>query len=160
MTAAANVLHYMSKHVSGKSALYTKTNITKASFSQFQKQLYDYSLSPAVWGIPNLSTMKSKVESWATYRGVSLSGQIDKSTWNTTNVRNYISAGLNSERPVLLLTWNSPIPSLSCHWVTVTRIYKDGTDKILTSNWAGKAEYDFATWCNSSSLYKAVLYFK
>ncbi|GHV33266.1 hypothetical protein FACS18949_06730 [Clostridia bacterium] len=159
VTAAANALYYMSQYVSGKSSLYTKSNISKASFSQFQKQLYDYSLSPAIWGIPNLSTMKAKVESWASYRGVSLSGHLDSSTWNTTNVKNYIVAGLNSERPVLLETWNSPVSDLAFHWVTVTRIYKDGTDKILTSNWAGKTEYDFATWCNGSSAYKAVLYF-
>lgn len=159
LTAAANALHYMSQNVSGKSDLYTKSGITKTQFSAFQKQLYDYCLSPAIWGIPNWSTLKSKVEEWADYRNVSLSGVEDNSTWNTTNVRNYIATGLNAERPVLLQTWNSPIENLSWHWVTVTRIYLDGTVKILTSNWAGKAEYDFATWCNSSSLYKSVLYF-
>ena len=160
VTAAANMLYYMAKNVSGKSALYTKPDITKVSFSAFQRQIYDHSLSPAVYGIPGSSSMTRKVESWASYRNVSLIGRPFKGAWSVTNVRNHIIAGLNAERPVLLQTWNSPIPNLSWHWVTVTRIYKDGTDKILTSNWGGKAVYDFEIWCNGPGLYKSVLYFE
>lgn len=159
LTAAANAMYYMSQNVSGKSNLYTKSNITQTSFSAYQKELYDYCFSPAIWGIPTWASMKSKVEEWADYRNVSLTGVEDTSTWNATNVRTYIANGLNSERPVLLLTWNSPVEDLNWHWVTVTRIYLDGTVKILTSNWAGKTEYDFTTWVNGDGLHKGVLYF-
>ena len=159
LTAAANMFYYMAKNVSGKSALYTKTDITKASFSAFQKELYDHSLSPAVYGIPGSSTMKRKVEKWASSRNVPLTAHPFKGAWSVTNVRNHIIAGLNAERPVLLQTWNSTIPNLSWHWVTVTRIYRDGTDKILTSNWGGKEVYDFETWCKGPGIYKSVLYF-
>ena len=159
VTAAANMLYYITKNVSGKSALYTKNDITKASFSAFQREIYDHSLSPAFYGIPGYSTMKRKVENWASSRNVPLSAHQFKGVWNITNVRNYIAEGLNAERPVLLQTWYSPIPELAWHWVTVTKIYNDGTDKILTSNWGKKAVYDFEKWCKGSGIYKSVLYF-
>lgn len=160
VTAASNTFHYMSKHVYGKSNLYTKAGITKGEFSDFQREVYDY-ISPAIWGIPTLSSMISQVEEYAASRNVPLTAYLDGSSWNATNVRNYIAGGLNIERPVMLLTWNSPIPDLSNHWVTVTRIYDVGSSiKILTSNWAGKTEYDFLTWVNGSSVYKGVIYFK
>ena len=162
LTAAANAMYYMSKYVSGKTNLYTNSGITKAHFSSFQKQLYDYCLSPAIWGIPDLSTMKLRVEQWAAYRNVSLSGVLNNSPWNVENVRRYIVNGLNRERPVLLQTWNSPIPELSWHWVTVIRLYyntSSNTLKIVTSNWSSKVEYDFVSWCNGLSLYKSVIYF-
>jgi len=159
VTAASNTFHYMSENVYGKSNLYTESGITKGEFSNFQKAVYDY-LSPAIWGIPTLSTMISRAEAYAASRNVSLSAYLDGSTWNATNVRNYIAGGLNQERPVMLLTWNSPIPDLNYHWVTITRIYDvDSSIKILTSNWAGKTEYDFLTWVNGSSIYKGVIYF-
>lgn len=160
VTAAANMFHYMSENVSGKSNLYTRSGISKASFSAFQKDVYDY-LSPAVWGIPNLTIMIDRVESFASAQGVNLSATRNSGTWNETNVRNYIAGGLNKESPVLLLTWNSPIADLVAHWVTVTRIYDAGMGtKIITSNWAEKETYDFSTWVNGSSMYKGVIYFE
>ena len=55
------------------------------------------------------------------------------SAWSEVNVRKYIATGLNKESPVLLLTWNSPIPDLEQHWVTVTRIYDAGSGtKMVT----------------------------
>ena len=159
VTAAANMLYYIAQNISGKSELYTKSDITKASFSAYQRQIYDHSLSPAVYGIPGSSSMKRKVENWASSRNVPLTGRQFKEPWNVTSVRNYIVEGLNAERPVLLQTWYSPIPELAWHWVTVTRIYNDGTDKILTSNWGRKVVYDFETWCKSPGIYKSILYF-
>ena len=165
VTAAANMMHYMAKNVSGKSKLYTKPDTSKANFSKYQKDVFNY-LNPAVWGIPTLSVLEWGVLDYAAACGVSLSAYWNNATWNEPAVRNYIAGGLNQNRPVLLLTWNSPIPNLEWHWVTVTRIYLDNTyapspdtTKILTSNWGGKTEYDFLTWVNGSSLYKGVLYF-
>ena len=83
------------------------------------------------------------------------------SAWSEVNVRKYIATGLNKESPVLLLIWNSPIPDLEQHWITVTRIYDAGSGtKMVTSNWAGKEIYDFPTWVNGGSLYKGVIYFE
>lgn len=160
VTAASNMLQYMSDNVSGMADLYTQSGMTKANFSAFQKDVYDY-LPPAIWGIPTIDTMISGVTSFATAQGVDLTETRSPSTWNEANVRTYIAEGLNKESPVLLLTWNSPIPELQVHWVTVTRIYDSGAGtKMITSNWAEKKVYDFSTWVNGSSIYQGVIYFE
>lgn len=160
VTAASNMFHYMAKNVSGKSKLYDKPGITKANFSSFQRDVYDY-ISPAVWGVPTLDTMISRVESFASAKGVSLKATKSSASWTETNVRNYVAGGLNKQSPVLLLTWNSPIPDLSMHWITVTRLYDSGSGtKMVTSNWAEMQTYDFSTWVNGSSVYKGVIYFE
>lgn len=160
VTAASNMFYYMAKNVSGKSKLYNKSGITKTNFSSFQKDVYG-SISPAVWGVPNLDTMITRVESFATAKGVSLKATKSSSSWTETNVRKYIGGGLNKNSPVLLLTWNSPIPDLSMHWITITRLYDSGSGtKMVTSNWASKETYDFSTWVNGSSIYKGVIYFE
>lgn len=159
VTAAANMMQYMSENISGMSNLYTRSNMYKSEFSKYQKDVYDY-LSPAIWGIPGLNTLIDRVKDFASDQGVTLIENTASSIWNETNVRNYIAEGLNNERPVLLITWNSVIPDLEEHWVTVTRIYGSyGNTKMLTSNWGGKAEYDFSLWVSGSSLYKGVIYF-
>lgn len=160
VTAASNMFHYIAKNVSGKSKLYDKSGITKSNFSSFQKDVYGY-ISPAIWGIPTLETMISRVEAFASAKGVSLKATKSSASWTKTNVRTYVGSGLNKQSPVLLLTWNSPIPDLSMHWVTVTRLYNSGSGvKMVTSNWAEKQIYDFSTWVNGSSLYKGVIYFE
>lgn len=160
VTAASNMFHYMAKNVSGKSKLYDKPGITKANFNSFQKDVYGY-ISPAIWGVPTLDTMISRVESFASAKGVSLKATKSSASWTESNVRSYVAGGLNKQSPVLLLTWNSPIPDLSMHWVTVTRLYNSGSGaKMITSNWAEKQTYDFSTWVNGSSVYKGVIYFE
>jgi len=160
VTAASNMMQYMSEHVSGKSDLYTQATMYKYDFSAYQKDVYDY-LNPAIWGIPGIDTMISKVKSFALSEGVVLNEVTSNDTWNETNVRNYIAGGLNSESPVLLVTWDSIIDDLEKHWVTVTKLYgSDGNITMLTSNWAGKAEYDFSLWVSGGSLYRGVIYFE
>ncbi len=160
VTAASNMFLYMAKNVPGKSKLYEKPEITKADFSAFQKDVHGC-LSPAIWGVPTLDTMIRRVESFASARGVSLKAAKCSAPWTETNVRNYVAGGLNKESPVLLLTWNSPIPGLGMHWVTVTRLYDGGSGtKMVTSNWAGMKTYDFSAWVNRSGVYKGVIYFE
>ena len=160
VTAAANMFCYMAYNKPGMKNLYTKVGISQSQFSAFQREVYSY-VSPAIWGIPTLNTMISRVENYAASRGVNLKATRSSLSWTETNVRKYIAGGLNKECPVLLLTWNSPIADLSTHWVTVTRIYNNGSaTKIVTSNWAEKQIYDFSTWVNGSSIYKGVIYFE
>ena len=160
VTAASNMFCYMSSHVSGMKGLYTKSGITKSEFNAFQKDVYD-TISPAVWGIPTVDSLISRAEEFASNHKVDLKATRSSSAWSEVNVRKYIATGLNKESPVLLLTWNSPIPDLEQHWVTVTRIYDAGSGtKMVTSNWAGKEIYDFPTWVNGGSLYKGVIYFE
>lgn len=160
VTAAANMMQYMSTHVSDKSSLYRTRGLMKNQFSSYQSVVYRY-LSPAIWGIPTIDVMIDGVKEFALDQNVSLNPVLCSDSWTETNVRDYIAEGLNQESPVLLLTWNSPIPDLNAHWVTVTRIYRDNSGtKIVTSNWAGKQTYDFSTWVNGSSIYKGVIYFE
>jgi len=158
VTAASNMMQYMSEHVSGKSNLYTQS--TMYGFSDYQKDVYDY-LDPAIYGIPGINTMIDRVKAFATSEGVDLDEVLSNETWNETNVRNYIASGLNSENPVLLITWDSIIPDLETHWVTVTKLYGSyGNTTMVTSNWAEKEEYDFSLWVSAGSMYGGVIYFE
>ena len=158
VTAASNMMQYMSEHVSGKSNLYTQS--TMYGFSDYQKDVYDY-LDPAIYGIPGINTMIDRVKAFATSEGVDLDEVLSNETWNETNVRNYIASGLNSENPVLLITWDSIIPDLETHWVTVTKLYGSyGDTTMVTSNWAEKEEYDFSLWVSAGSMYGGVIYFE
>ncbi|MBQ6934337.1 MAG: hypothetical protein IJN37_08145 [Clostridia bacterium] len=162
LTASANAFYYMSQYVSGKANLYTKSNITKASFSAYQKELYDLSFTPDLGiGIPWLTALNTNAQVWATSRNVSLAGNMSSSGWTYSQYLTHVVQGLRQERPVLLLTWGSPIEDLEDHWVTITRIYNDGNGtKIVTSNWHNKEIYDFDLWCASSSGNKGTLYFE
>ncbi|MBN2259812.1 MAG: hypothetical protein JW702_04680 [Clostridiales bacterium] len=160
VTAASNMMQYMSEHVSGKLDLYTQPTMYKYDFSAYQKDVYNY-LDPAIWGIPGIDTMISRVKAFAVSEGVDLDEVTSSATWNETNVRNYIASGLNSESPVLLITWDSEISDLENHWVTVTKLYGSyGDTTMVTSNWAEKVEYDFSLWVSAGSMYCGVIYFE
>ena len=137
------------------------TEGTIANCTENMRDIYDY-ITPAVWGIPDINTLKSKFESFASSRGVSLTGYKSSNGWNKTTVIQYISGGLNANSPVLLLTWNTPISELSQHWVTITRLFKDttGANLMTTSNWGSMKTYNFDTWFDAGSIYQGVIYFK
>ena len=160
VTAAANVMYYMATHVSGKSALYNQTgSLTKAKFNTFQKSVYNY-LNPSIIGVPTLNAMINGVVDYAESRNVTLTPITSPASWTHSNVRNYMSAGLNAESPVLVLNWNSPIADLDWHWVTVTKLYGDNVSMyMVTSNWGERETYDFNTWVDGSSVYKGTIYF-
>ena len=161
VAAANNVAIYLAQNMSGKSNLYNKGSLTIANCTENMRDIYDY-ITPAVWGIPDINTLKSKFESFASSRGVSLPGSKSSNGWNKTTVIQYISGGLNANSPVLLLTWNTPISELSQHWVTITRLFKDttGANLMTTSNWGSMKTYNFDTWFDAGSIYQGVIYFK
>ena len=162
LVAAANSFYYMSQYVAGISRLYTKNDITKSSFTNYMVELYlagfDMGVVP---GIPTLSEMEDHIETWANHRNVSLSVVKSSASWTKTQSRNHIIAGLNSERPVMLLTLFSPIDRLSLHWVTATKFYSPAhspTENIIVvSNVGAKEEHSFDQWF-SSSVGKGALY--
>ena len=100
------------------------------------RDIYDY-ITPAVWGIPDINTLKSKFESFASSRGVSLTGYKSSNGWNKTTVIQYT-------------------------WVTITRLFKDttGANLMTTSNWGSMKTYNFDTWFDAGSIYQGVIYFK
>ena len=161
VTAAANVMCYLAKNAGVRYYnLYPYSSVSKNDFSKFQKSIYNY-LEPAWYGIPGVDTMISRVKSYANSRGVELTEALSSDIWTEHNVSKYIEHALNTEKPVLLITWLSIIPDLKFHWVTVTKIYGSSHNiKILTSNWGEKKEYNFSLWAGSPSIYKGALYFR
>lgn len=78
----------------------------------------------------------------------------------TTIVINYVRTGLNKEHPVLMISWNTAMSELKYHWVTVTRLYNDGTgNKFKASSYGSQYTFDFSSWVNEFSAYHGVIYF-
>lgn len=99
---------------------------------------------------------------FARSRNVVLTPVIDNSPWTIVNVSNYIRAGLNSDCPVLMITWNtSAIEDLRNHWVTITNYFtSSGTRYITTSNWGYRRNYNLDIWFNTGTAYQGVQYFR
>ncbi|MDR1643277.1 MAG: hypothetical protein LBC41_08750 [Clostridiales bacterium] len=158
VTASSNMLAYTAKHDPQKAKLYTKPDMSKKSFSQYQKEVYEF-VSPAAWGVPTVDALAGRVVKFAESKGVKLTPHIQQKEWKIENVRPYMTSALNLNKPVLLLTWNSPVKDLEMHWITVTAYFKDQSEKILVSNWGAKRIYDFSTWFSGNSMYKGLVYF-
>lgn len=155
VTAACNLLCYLSRHWPGKEGLYPHRDLSRERFSRFQRELYGY-LSPAPWGIPSVGAIIRGVERYAAERDAPLRA-VRK---GRTGMLSYISAGLERDCPVLLLTWNTPVAHLRFHWVTVTRLYDAGSGvRMVSSNWGERAEYDFSAWANGPSLHRGAVWF-
>lgn len=170
VTAITNMLLYMAQNRPEKVRLIDKNKdlvtdknaprIKKSDYSALQKSVYNRIL-PAIWGVPTVNTLTSRVQKFALERGVSLKVVKYNKVWTEANVKAFIATGLNKNSPVLLLTWNSVIPDLKLHWVTVTHLYETETGtKMVTSNWGNMQTYDFNTWVNGSSFYRGVVYFE
>lgn len=161
VTAASNVAHYYSKNKSGKGNLYQESSLHIDKFTKHMNDVYEY-LTPAVWGIPGIDTMITRFERFADSRGVELNGVRDSSSWTLDNVSDYIKRGLSNDCPVMMITWNTSIPELKYHWVTITRYYKSPTGrKVYVSNWGNKKSYSLDAWYEDfDSSYKGVIYFE
>ena len=170
VTAITNMLVYLAQNRPEKVRLFGKNHnietdanaqrIKKSDYSALQKSVYNRIL-PAIWGVPTVTTITFRVQKFALERGVTLKVFKYSKVWTEENVKAFIASGLNKNCPVLLLTWNSVIPDLKLHWITVTRLYETETGtKMVTSNWGNMQTYDFNTWVNGSSLYRGVVYFE
>lgn len=144
-------------------SLYTAPDLSKASFTQYIKQLYTY-VHPRLWGVPTAGALIRGVRRFAREHGVQLTAhKIRVSAGNAQAARDFAAAALAADRPVLLLTWNSSNPDQHLHWLTITRLYLDpqtGHDIMVTSNWAEQREYDFTEWSKTFSWHKALLWFE
>jgi len=170
ITAVTNILIYMAQNNSEKANLIDKTvdnqwfankkGIIKADYSAFQKRIYN-NILPAVWGIPTINTLAFRVQKFALERGVTLKTIKYYGIWSEESVKAFIIKGLNHDSPVLLLTWNSEIPDLKLHWVTVTCLFESETGtKMVTSNWGNMQSFDFSKWVNDRSLHRGLVYFE
>lgn len=159
LTAAANMFHYLSENVSGKSALYTKSGITWEDFANFQVELYNNGLAPSLIGIPDEPTLTSKINYWCNLKNVSLFAVSFDGYWVTDEVQEFICEGLSMNRPVLMCTWNSDIEDLESHWVTTTKVYDTNGPMFVCSNWEDIRYYDLDVWASMGSLNRELVYY-
>lgn len=159
VSAAANALHYLSENKTGKSNLYDYPSTQRSLFTAFMNDVSLY-VTPTLIGIPTASIVADGVENFASSQHVSLtSTQINLSSFS--NATNGVRNALDDDCPVLLLSWDSPIPDLPFHWVTITRLYtnNNGRFMITTSNWGNMESYDFQLWYETTFLNKSLIYF-
>ncbi|MBQ6836022.1 MAG: hypothetical protein IJO47_03115 [Clostridia bacterium] len=159
LTAAANMFHYLSENISGKSALYTKSGITWEDFANFQVELYNNGFVPTIAGIPNASYMDGKIQNWSDSKNVNLTSVLFDGYWVTDEVQEFICEGLSLNRPVLMCTWNSDIEDLYNHWVTVTKVYDTNGPMFICSNREDIRYYDLDVWASMGSQYRCLMYY-
>lgn len=160
VTAVTNLLIYMSQRYPEALGLFKVEELTKETYNIRQLEVYQC-LRPKIWGVPTLNKVASVVEHLTTAKGKALSTARTEMAWTFENVKAYLVEGLSQDCPVLMVSWNSKIPDLALHWVTVTCVYESASGtQFVTSNWAKCRTYNLKKWVEEDSLYKAVIYFK
>lgn len=159
VTAASNLLCYLSMRYPELSVLFSQKSMEKSDFNSFQREIYDY-FTPLIFGVPTIGKLIKVIEKYSRKKGKALKGVRPPTVWSVDNVKDYIITGLMNDSPVLILTWKSQTPQLAMHWVTITCLFEDGKDTMMvTSNWGEKRTYDFNKWVNAPNFYKGVVYF-
>ena len=160
VTAVTNLLIYMSQNHPKTFGFFGMEALTKEAYNAMQFEVYQC-LRPKLWGVPTLSKVASVVERLSSAKGRALSTAKTEMAWTFENVRAFLVEGLSQDCPVLMVSWNSKIPDLALHWVTVTCVFESASGtQFVTSNWAKCRTYDLKKWVEEDSLYKAVIYFK
>jgi hypothetical protein len=160
VVAASNMFYYMSKYVPGKSGLCSEANMDKAGFTAFVNKVCKY-VMPSGMGIPFVRMLQSGIIAYADSNGVGLTCHV-LTSWGKESTINFIQDGLRHNSPVLMVTWNSTIPDLVWHWVTITKVYRDSgrSNMLVTSNWGERKAYNFDRWHDDAwSLHRGLLYF-
>lgn len=150
--AAANTLYYMSDQKSSCSNLYPYTNISKTNFTQYLETVGDY-LDPSIIGMMNYSQWASKVKSFASAKGVSLSYKSYPLSSSQENCEQFIFNGLRSNSPIATLNAHLPvsrsvsIDQLKYHWITITKFNSNSAGSQITfSTWGRKESFNFDTY--------------
>jgi len=161
VTAAANTLCYMSAHIDGMRSLYAAPDLSLASFSAYQRELYRY-IRPFAWGVPTLESAAAGIQAFAHGRGVKIAPMRLVRPKTKGEAIDFIARALNRERPVMLLTWNDKVQKdLSYHWVTVASLsLKEGQEAFTASTWSTMRTYSLDKWLMGKSLYRGLLYFE
>ena len=158
VTAAANLIMYLSRTRKELSALYQGTSSDE--FVGLMKELYPF-LKPRVYGIPTLTKMRQGIQRFAYSRGIRLSFYMESWVWDVNDGSDFIIRMLELDRPVLLLTWNSSNREFRNHWVTVTGMVKkkDGYD-LIVSNWGRRKIYSYEEWIRDKALLRGAIAFE
>lgn len=158
VTAAANLIMYLSRTRKELSALYRGT--TSEDFVGLMKELYPF-LKPRVYGIPTLTKMRQGIQKYAYSRGIRLSFYMESWIWDVDEGSDFIIRMLELDRPVLLLTWNSSNREFRNHWITVTGMIskKEGFD-LVASNWGRRRVYSYEEWIRDKALLRGAIAFE
>lgn len=178
-TASANLLAYLAIRDSRFRDLYQYDidNITVKDFTKHMNEVYEYITPikvaepiaglkigkysiPATLGVPTLVMLANGVKEFAKDRGINLQAHRALRISNTESAVQYITDGLESDSPVLLLIFlntdlkrveyidykgKERIGNFQRHWVTVTAIHENmatGNTTIDVSSWGSKATLD------------------
>ncbi len=160
LAALANVCLYLSRTKIGYDALFPHPVPDQETFTMVMLDIMQF-VKPTIAGIVSLGMIGRGLQNYAKSKGVSLHLNNANWRWTQANVEQYIKSGMVYQSPVLLITWNTKIPDLNNHWVTITGIRKEdnGETTIITSNWGYKREYSLTEWVNRFSLYRGLYYF-
>lgn len=137
-----------------------KTSLSLEDYNRLQEKIYRY-LRPRPWGVISIGLVDRAMKKFARENKLDLRAKIKSGDFTRANVLNYIREGLEANKPILILTWNSPIKDLSYHWVTLTRLYEEENKlKMVVSTWGEQRIYSFDEWFDGPSLYKGLIYWE
>ena len=163
-TAAANVTCYLARKSSTKyGKLYTPSSMSKTDFLKHMTTSYNY-IKPGSWGATSLSDWTSKVEKYASGKGVSLTRVTSSAPCTLDNTATYIKNGLKSDCPVATLNLKFPNTGydFAWHWMTITKYFRDTADNrwIAVSSWGSRYSINYRTHFDAMKKGGGLMYFK
>lgn len=159
LAALGNVSLYLSRTRPECRALYPFDRPDEENFTTVMKRIHRF-IRPTPVGVFHVGMLSRGFQKYARHVGVHLHENKADWRWSRENVSEYIKSGLLYGSPVLMLTWNTRVQELKNHWVVITGIEaKNGTIRIVTSNWGYKKMYNLDEWINAYSLYRGLNYF-
>lgn len=160
ITAAANAIVHMSMYKPRLSLLYPYSSLSKENFIRLMNEAFHY-IKPRVIGVPTTGKLDRGLKSFAKSKQIILESKSLKVSKDIEGTIKFIKEGLKMNSPILMVTWNSKIPNLKYHWVTITGYMKtkDGQNYITTSNWGEKEIFSLDNLIKDNSLYRGLIYF-
>lgn len=148
-TAAANITYYLAnKDNSEYGELYPYSSIDLDDFLSHMNTLYDL-IKPGLLGTTSLMDWTSKVEDYATSKGVTLNGVVTGDPTTLDNAATYIKNGLLVDSPVATLNLQPPYTGYgyAWHWMTITKYFRDEVDNrwIAVSSWGDRYSINYRT---------------
>lgn len=134
--------------------------VTKENFVDQALLLYKF-IHPRVYGIPTLGVMIKGLNQYARSKKIKIVTYPLVKPRHILETVAYIKKGLSQDAPIMMLTWNTQIPHLKYHWVTITGYYMgvDGNHYVVISNYGKKEIININQWVKEKSIYKGLLYF-
>lgn len=161
--SAANITQYLaSKNSTKYGKLYPYTSTSYTNFMQHMDAMYTL-INPGWLGEPSLSDYKSKVLSYASSKGVALTGVTKDNSGDRDVYATFVKAGLNLDTPVACLNMQLSGYEYGPHWMTISKYFRDSVDNrwIAVSTWGERRSVNFDTWQYSTSQYGGGMeYFK